>query len=100
MGMMRPLQSVIQELSDDEGELTIFVEPTSEVTASTAAQLLSQETDEVDHLQYLLEVDLALEACLALEEQLGYTPSLEQKVEAVLHYAANDAFLDPTASKP
>ena len=47
-----------------------------------------------DHTIYFLEVDIAKEAVRVWSEwRGGITPTLEDKLAAVIHYALNDSFL-------
>ena len=89
----------LDELADD---LTIYAEGGSSAGAgSRAVAVIGPEGGEFvlaedPELHYLLEVDLAREAVQVWSAwRDGREPTLEERCEAILHYARNDAYLRP-----
>jgi hypothetical protein len=47
-------------------------------------------------MEYLLSFEQVRDVILGLEQQLGRSSSPEERLAAVVHYARNDAFIDPS----
>jgi len=90
------LSDVVDRLDGLDDEDTIYVQ---EATPSAAA-LVAREPDDgtipqnAVGLTYFLEVNLAKDAVRVWREwRGGAIPTLDDKLAAVIHYAANDSFL-------
>jgi hypothetical protein len=84
------LREVIGRLDEFADDRTIYAES----AAPTAEAIVASEPEQAGPLPYLLEVTLAREALEVWEAwRPGQTPSLEDKVAAVIYYAQNDAWL-------
>lgn len=93
---MTTLKNVIEKLSDFEEDQTIYA---AGITGESAA-VVDYETDDgeppasADGMRYLLEVSIARDAIRVWSEwRDGQMPTLDQKLEAVVFQAQNDAFL-------
>jgi len=83
------LRDVIARLDEFGADETIFAEA---ATPDARAEVASE--DARTDLSYLLEVDLARAAIEVWQAwRPGETPTLESKLEAVIYYAENDAWL-------
>jgi len=88
------LRDVVARLDEFEAGETIFAESP---TPTARAEVAREDTPPA-HLHYLLEVDIAREAIEVWQAwRPGQTPTLEDKLAAVIYYAENDAWL-PTSS--
>jgi len=84
------LRDVIGRLDEFADDQTIYAES----AAPTAEAIVADEAEGAVPLPYLLEVTLAREAVEVWAAwRPGQTPSLDDKVAAVLYYAQNDAWL-------
>jgi hypothetical protein len=84
------LRDVIGRLDEFAEDETIYAES----AAPEAEALVADEREGPDPLPYLLEVALAREAIDVWKAwRPGQTPSLDEKVAAVIYYAQNDAWL-------
>jgi hypothetical protein len=90
------LGDVVDRLDSFDDEDTIFAE---EATPSAAAVVAREPDDgtlppDAVGLRYFLEVNLAKDAVRVWREwRGGATPTLNDKLAAVIHYAVNDSFL-------
>lgn len=88
---------VIGRLGELDGEKTIYsIVAPAEVAASTTTCVHEEDDDggAPTGFVYFLEVDLAQEVVDVWSRwRGGRTPSLEDKIEAVIYYASNDAYL-------
>ncbi|WP_330301855.1 MULTISPECIES: hypothetical protein [unclassified Streptomyces] len=89
---MPSLLDVLQSLDDQPAEAAIFAARPWTAISDAAVGVL----DEPPHgLTYLLEVELAedvLEVWSSWRD--GAEPNVQQKCQAVIHYAEHDAYLD------
>jgi len=85
------LRDVIERLDEFDDDQAIFAES----AAPTARALVEAEDASVTpELPYLLEVSLAREAIDVWQAwRPGRAPTLEDRLEAVVYYAENDAWL-------
>jgi hypothetical protein len=84
------LRDVIGRLDEFADDQTIYAES----AAPTAEAIVADEAEGAVPLPYLLEVTLAREAVEVWAAwRPGQTPSLDDKVAAVLYYTQNDAWL-------
>jgi hypothetical protein len=82
------LRDVIARLDEFEADETIFAESATPTARAEVAH------EDASGLPYLLEVDIAREAIEVWQAwRPGQTPSLEDKVAAIVYYAENDAWL-------
>lgn len=88
------LRDVIARLDEFSNDDTIYVEtPAPDARAVVAAEPDDVSTPEPG-LSYLLEVDLAREAIKVwCDWRPGRTPSLDDRIAAVTHYAEHNAWL-------
>jgi hypothetical protein len=90
------LRDVVARLDEVEDDETIFAEsatPTAQAVVAVETADGSSPSSAVG-LRYLLEVPLAREAIEVWRAwRPGQTPSLEDKLEAVIFYAEHDAWL-------
>jgi hypothetical protein len=90
------LSDVIDRLDSFDDEETIYAE---EATRSAVAVVAREPDDgtlpqDAVGLAYFLEVNLAKDAIRVWAEwRGGATPTLDDKLAAVIHYAVNDSFL-------
>ena len=84
---LREVIARLDQFADDE---TIYAGSAT----PTAEAIVTREPEQDAPLQYLLEVSLAREAVEVWAAwRPGQTPSLDDKVAAVIYYAQNDAWL-------
>jgi hypothetical protein len=84
---LRDVIGRLDQFADDE---TIYAES----AAPAAEAIAAAESEQAGPLPYLLEVALAREAVEVWEAwRPGQTPSLDDKVAAVICYVQNDAWL-------
>ena len=93
------LIDVVDRLAEFDEDLTIYVGDV-DVASGEAEATVDYETDDGEPpdrargMRYLLEVSLAKDAIRVWSEwRAGAEPSIEQKIEAVVHYAKHDAFI-------
>ncbi len=93
------LEDVIRRLDEFDDALTIYAAKDPDWSRSSRAVVARAQEDgslppEAKGLAYVLQVDAAKEAVeVSSEWRNGATPTLDQKLEAVLHYAVYDAYL-------
>ena len=94
------LSEVLLALRELDGALTIFCEGGLSGDRSSRAIICeesesgAQTCPDDSGLTYLLEVDTAIEVIEVWSAwRDGRSPTPQERVEAVLYYAANDAFL-------
>lgn len=94
------LREILNDLEQISDELVIFASRNGGWNLDErAALLLHEDAVEVDlHLEdltYFLEVETAKEVLeLWKEWRNGQIPSEDQRIEALIYYANNDAYLD------
>lgn len=82
---LRDVIARLEQFADDETIYAQAATPTAEAVVTA---------DEAAPLPYLLEVSIAREAVEVWAAwRPGQTPSLDDKVAAVIYYAQNDAWL-------
>jgi hypothetical protein len=94
---VRPLGDFLETLAELDPDGTIYITDVSGVRADTPAILGAEAEPAPNGFRYLLEVSIAQEVLEVWSEwREGRTPSLVEKVEAVVHYARRDAYLPVT----
>jgi hypothetical protein len=84
---LRDVIARLDQFADDE---TIYAQSAT----PTAEAVVTAEPDQAAPLPYLLEVSIARETMEVWAAwRPGQTPSLDDKVAAVIYYAQNDAWL-------
>ena len=91
------LEEIISNLDSIDDSLTICVARTPIWTKNSEAELHPSNLAVKDFpLPYFLEISVAKEVLEAWSfARDGRLPSLEQKCEAIIYYAENDAFVHP-----
>ena len=93
---MMKLYEAVQKIEELDNSLKIFaVEP----WGSESDAILSENTDEQMEIRdeagrvyaYFLEVYILKDRMYGWAENIGYEPSLEEKLERIIHYAKYDA---------
>lgn len=90
------LAEAIERLEEFDADQIIYVVNTTPVSEA----VVDYETDDgdvpasADGMRYLLEISLARDAIRVWSEwREGRQPTLDEKVQAVIYYAENDAFM-------
>jgi hypothetical protein len=81
------------ELDDD-----IYVPAGTRCELDTEVTILPYDRTRPRHignLEYLLSFEQVRDVVEGLEQHIGRTTSLEERLAAILHYAEYDAFIDP-----
>ena len=93
------LRQIINDLETFPDELTIYATRTEQWIPDGPAALV-RESDaaklgiEMKELRYFLEVDIAREVLKVLNARRDrIPPTQEEKIEAVVYYASNDAYI-------
>ena len=95
---LNELAARLEQLDED---LTIYVQDGPDADASSPAVAALEPEDgslppEAAGLDYLLEVEQACEVIEVWRRwRAGQQPSVADKVQAVLHYAKHDAYIQP-----
>jgi hypothetical protein len=88
------LRDAFARLDDFEDDETIFAASATPAARAVVAAADGSPPSSAEGLRYLLEVSLAREAIEVWRAwRPGRTPSLEDKLAAVTHYAEHDAWL-------
>jgi hypothetical protein len=96
---MMTLRDVLAQLEDLDEDSTIYVDGGAEAELAARAVVDVEPEDggipaDADGLDYLLEVSLAKEVLDVWRQwRDGRSPSVVERHEAVMYYAANDAYL-------
>lgn len=98
MGVMALLDA-LAKIDEFDEEATIYAAKPWSPTSATVIAVEGEETANKaihDGLAYLLEVSIARDVIEVWSEwRGGRVPSDDERCEAVIHYAINDAYLQP-----
>lgn len=93
------LREALASIEDLDEEATIYVARPWDPASTTAIAIEGEETANraIDEgLAYFLEVSIAKEVIEVWGEwRGGRVPTSDERCEAVIHYAVNDAYLQP-----
>jgi hypothetical protein len=93
------LRDALASIDDFDDEATIYAAKPWDPTSTTVIAAEGEETANTaigEGLAYFLEVSIAKEAIEVWSEwRGGRVPSADERCEAVIHYAVNDAYLQP-----
>ena len=93
------LREIIGDIATLDTDLTIYLDKNSEWSSSSSAIVAEEPEDgglpnEAKGMEYFLEIDIANEVLDVWSNwRNGQEPSLEEKCEAIIYYAKNDAYL-------
>jgi hypothetical protein len=93
------LAELISALENLEDDLTIYIAADSEWNASSLAIVRPESEDgglppDASGMEYFLEVYLAKQVLDVWQNwREGRSPTLQEKCEAIIYYAKNDAYL-------
>lgn len=93
------LSELLEKLNDFDDSSIIYAERNPELSANSRAVICSrsengQIINEPKDLSYFLEVYIAKEVIEMWKERCGRYPSTEDKYQAVIYYAENDAYIE------
>jgi hypothetical protein len=93
------LGDVLTHWQQYEGDDSIYVEEGAVLSPESPVSVVpfdpSIKKRVLPGQRYLLSFEQVEEVITGLEAQLGRKTSVGEKLQAVLHYAVHDAFLDP-----
>jgi hypothetical protein len=91
-----PLRDIIARLDDLPRDAIICVEGKPAWTAASPAYVVHDPLPDASLPHYFLEAAMAQMVLDAWSHMRGgRAPSLSEQVEAIIHYATNDAYLTP-----
>lgn len=96
---MTTLRDVIEALAELNDELTIYALGSPEWSGESPAVVALEPDDgslpmEASGMEYFLEVDIAKEVIEVWSQwRNGKSPSRDEKINAVIHYAKFDAYI-------
>jgi hypothetical protein len=96
------LRNIIRNIEEISDELSIYATRNSEskwIIDAPAELVLSEDAadvgKEMEELSYFLEVDIAKEVIQVWKEwRNGHEPDENQRIEALLYYVNNDAYIN------
>jgi hypothetical protein len=92
------LGDILSDWSKYELEDSIYVSKGTQPTLEGPARVIPFESElerDVEHEKYFLGIEQVRDVVEGLEAQLGRIATPQERLRAAVHYALNDAFIDP-----